>query len=297
MLSLPRLDPKHDLVFKLLLTSSEDILVALLSAVLKPEIPIRRATVLNPELPQSFPDDKRSILDVLVLLDDGTRIDVEMQCAKKPTLRDRALYYWAQLFSSQLESGQGYEKLTRVVSILFLDYRELSCPAFHEIFSIRGEHTGERFSPLLELHVIELPRLPPETTLDPLVRWGRFLVSRDPAELDRLTREDPMIGKAQEKLFELSADEKLRQRILEERRREVAHRIIKGAELAEARSEGLTQGKAEAILQLLELRGLTASSEIQARVLGCSDVKELDRLLARALTVADANELFDPGAP
>lgn len=52
-----RLDPKNDLVFKLLF-SDEELLVALLSAVLEPPVPIRRVKLLNPELPVSAMDDK-----------------------------------------------------------------------------------------------------------------------------------------------------------------------------------------------------------------------------------------------
>jgi predicted transposase/invertase (TIGR01784 family) len=74
-----RLSLTNDFVFKAVLTSSEDVLISLLTAVLKPPSPIGRARVLNPELPKDLADDKGGFLDVSVELQDGTRLDVEMQ--------------------------------------------------------------------------------------------------------------------------------------------------------------------------------------------------------------------------
>jgi hypothetical protein len=47
-----RLDPTYDVVFKLLFSrpSCKDLLISLLTAVLRPKQPITSATVLNPEL-------------------------------------------------------------------------------------------------------------------------------------------------------------------------------------------------------------------------------------------------------
>lgn len=53
-----RLDPTLDVVFKLLFSSDEELLIALLTAVLRPEKRIASAQVRNPELPKDFSDDK-----------------------------------------------------------------------------------------------------------------------------------------------------------------------------------------------------------------------------------------------
>src|SRR6187431_106874 len=92
-----RLDPKRDAVFKLLLGGSEPLLIALLTAVLKPPVPICRAIVQNPGLPRDFPDEKGSLLDVVVTLDDHSIVEIEMQADSAGVFCDRALYYWAGL--------------------------------------------------------------------------------------------------------------------------------------------------------------------------------------------------------
>jgi predicted transposase/invertase (TIGR01784 family) len=294
-----RLDPKNDLVFKILLSSSEDILIALLSAVLRPPIPIRSALVQNPGLPKDFPDDKGSFLDVHVLLDDGSRVDVEMQCSQHPTFRGRALYYWSQLFSVQLEAGEGYERLAAVVSILFLDYREFAFARYHEVFRLLGEQTGAHFSPLLEIHTIELPKLPAQTGGDPLARWGRFFASTDRDELRRLAEEDPMIQKAEKKLVELSADERLRQELLERKRREVAHRLMLGGAYQAGREEGLAEGEAKGRLvgeRLLLQKQLTLKfgplPEGVAQLIERAGEAELNLWAERVLAAATLLEVF-----
>jgi predicted transposase/invertase (TIGR01784 family) len=249
-----RLSLTNDFVFKAVLTSSQEVLIALLTAVLKPHSPIESARVLNPELPKDFEDDKGGFLDVAVVLEDGTRIDVEMQARRRGVLSARALFYWAGLFSRQLALGQDHSRLARTVSVLFLDYREFPFSQFHEVFRIRGEQTGIVFSPLLEMHTIELPKLRRLQGSVPvsdqaLVRWSRYLATKDPHEIQQLATEDPMIEKAEEKVTKLSTDPHLRELALERERRQIAEQIIRTAAwdeaVAEGRERGLAEGRAE----------------------------------------------------
>ena len=92
---LPLLDPKLDVVFKLLFAAPQnrELLVSLLTAVLQPACPIASVDVLNPELPKDLPGDRGAVLDLLVKLSDGRLIDVEMQADRHDGLRSRALYY------------------------------------------------------------------------------------------------------------------------------------------------------------------------------------------------------------
>jgi len=108
-----RLDPTLDIVFKMLFGSQagREALIDLLTAVLRPPRPITDVRVLNPEVGREQVGDKGIVLDLLVELSDGTRIDVEMQVARRAGLRRRAIYYWSRLYSGQLERGQPYTAL------------------------------------------------------------------------------------------------------------------------------------------------------------------------------------------
>jgi Arc/MetJ-type ribon-helix-helix transcriptional regulator len=59
-------------------------------------------------------------------------------------------------------------------------------------------------------------------------------------------------------------------------------------EVAEAKAEG----KAEAVLQLLEARSVAVGDEVRARILACRDLAQLERWLLRAATVTAVDELF-----
>jgi hypothetical protein len=62
---------------------------------------------------------------------------------------------------------------------------------------------------------------------------------------------------------------------------------------AEGETKGKAEGRAEAVLVVLEARGLHATEEVRARILACTDAAVLDRWLRAAVTVGDAAELFE----
>ncbi|MFE9737535.1 hypothetical protein [Streptomyces sp. NPDC006477] len=64
---------------------------------------------------------------------------------------------------------------------------------------------------------------------------------------------------------------------------------------AEGRAQGLAQGSADAILLVLEQRGLDVPDDVRARVTGCDDPETLRAWLTRAVTVASAEEIFADG--
>ncbi|HSC87571.1 MAG TPA: Rpn family recombination-promoting nuclease/putative transposase [Polyangiaceae bacterium] len=255
-----RLDPKNDVVFKLLFGRNEVLLIALLTAVLEPPRAIQKAFVRNPELPKDYFDEKGSYLDILVTLDDGTVVDVEMQCTRRPAFRARALYYWASVFAGQLVSGDGYDQLPRVTSVLFLDYRDLPGDGFHEVFRLRGAATDEIFSPLLEVHTVELPKAPASAA--PLPTWCRFLSSDDPLELATLGEQDPSIAMAERRLEEISADPAAREVAMERQRREMSAKLITN----HARIEGREEGQRAMLLQLAEMKFGPLSDSARERI-------------------------------
>jgi hypothetical protein len=59
----------------------------------------------------------------------------------------------------------------------------------------------------------------------------------------------------------------------------------------EARAEGTTRGKAEALLAVLAARGIAVGDAERVRI-GERDPVQLDRWLAGAVTCAEAAELF-----
>ena len=67
---------------------------------------------------------------------------------------------------------------------------------------------------------------------------------------------------------------------------------LRTAAMAEGEARGEAKGKAEGILTMLRARGLSVSEPVRARVLGCRDLRMLDRWLIRAATAASDTDVI-----
>jgi predicted transposase/invertase (TIGR01784 family) len=177
-----RLDPKLDIVFKLLFGEERNkpLLLSLLNAVLRPPAAIETITVLSPEPGKEAVDDKGIALDLRVGLASGEQVDIEMQSQPRPAGRERALYYWARLYGGQLARGDHYAELRRCVVVFITDFNELDDKRFHSTFRVEETHDHTPLTDQLEIHLIELPKLPQAalTNDEPdLVLWGKFLTA------------------------------------------------------------------------------------------------------------------------
>lgn len=232
MNQLKRLDPKNDVVFKLLLARNPELLKAMLEAVLRTQVD--NLEILNPELPGDLTWHKQVALDILVTTESGRRFDVEMQSYDHEGLKQRLLCYWARTYSSQLERGDEYVDLDPVISViwsvptLFPEIEEL-----HAMFDLRHQGSGIRYCDHLEIHLLQLAKLEKagqDRQDDPweaeVNRWARFLVAQSDEELERLAEESAVMGQAEEALKRLSQDW-LAQKAAEDRERsEAMHRRL-----------------------------------------------------------------------
>lgn len=71
--------------------------------------------------------------------------------------------------------------------------------------------TGEVYTDLMELHILELKKLPPEDQNEAgIIRWMRFLSGSSRKEFDHMAEKDEYIREACGELKKLSLDEKKR---------------------------------------------------------------------------------------
>jgi predicted transposase/invertase (TIGR01784 family) len=267
------LDPMLDVVFKLMFTraGTEPMLLSLLNAVLRPSQPIVSVTILNPDLDKKDVSDRGVVLDLRLRLLDGSQINVEMQMGRRSGMRERSLYHWARMYSSQLVKGNEYTALARCVTVFLLAYNELPSGRFHAKFVLREAHDDEVFTDQLELHLVQLRQLaglgPQEVEQEgALVGWGRFFVAQDEQEREALAMTDPNLAKAKEVLDELSADPATR-RLAADREEALLlyHFEINEARRA-GREEGLEKGQRALLLRLAHTRFGELPSDVARRV-------------------------------
>jgi predicted transposase/invertase (TIGR01784 family) len=189
-------------------------------------------------------DAKSIALDVRVQLESGEQVDVEMQSQRRPALRERALYYWARLYSGQLVRGDSYRELRRCVVVLITSFVELSSPRFHSVFHAAEQKSRRRLTDHLELHLVELPKLKSALDSDdePSLRsWGKFLTAAADEDFEELAMENPVFKQAKDALERLSADPEARVRAEQREMALISYEI----DLAKVRREGRVEGRAE----------------------------------------------------
>lgn len=147
---------KADFAFKELF-AHEKVRKQFLSDVLGiPLEQIRSVRIANPFLRRTFRRQKQGILDVALVLNDNTKIDVEMQVYRQNHYIKRKLYYLARMYTDDLMIGEKYRKLRRCISISLVDFEIFSdTEEYHSIFRLRDE-AGKELTDLWELHIIEL---------------------------------------------------------------------------------------------------------------------------------------------
>ncbi|MGL4522744.1 MAG: Rpn family recombination-promoting nuclease/putative transposase, partial [Bacilli bacterium] len=251
-----RLNPLNDFLFKKLFSEEENkhLLINFLNAILQKEILIEDLEIIrNTKLTRKLLKSKMGDLDVRAKLHDGSIVNIEVQVAPYKHMEKRSLWYWSRLYYDQLEKGQGYEELKRVIAINILDFimddEELD---FHAVYSIRKNtkhHT--QLTDLLEVHIIEMPKFEkyhrPNIELKPLDRWLLFLSKNCTKEiLMEVMSLDKHIEEAQKRLDFYAKDPEV-QEMYAIRERALLDRI---SYENEARREGEELGENNAKIEI-----------------------------------------------
>ena len=283
------MSPKVDFCFKELM-QNEKVRKGIIAALLgkSPEA-IESTTLLPTILRQEYPDDKYGILDVLVKMKDGTKIDFEMQVLPFIFWTKRSLFYWSKMFAGQIKKGDSYDALKRCIHVSILNFAHFPNDeeCYHKI-GLYDFNTGKVYSDLMELHILELSKLPPEALNESgLIHWMRFLNGKNRKEFEEMAEKDEYIGEAYELLKNLSADEKkrieyeYREKALKDYNTQILSYEQRGREegLKEGEKIGKAIGKQEARQELLiEFFQNGGTKEDAKKLLGATD-EELNQLI------------------
>ena len=108
---------KFDLMFKKVFGDKDDLmpLKKLLECIL--DIQPKNITILNPEIIGSSYYDKRTIVDLIVELEDNTQIGIEMNTNVNKYLIARNLRYLFKNIGQELKKGSTYKRLKKYIQI------------------------------------------------------------------------------------------------------------------------------------------------------------------------------------
>ena len=205
---------KSDVVFRLFYADerNEEFLISLLKSILRlPEDDYSRIEIADPHLLREFDGDKLAIIDVKLYTKNRKIIHVEIQLKVTPELQKRIILYDAKLITEQVGSGDDYDAIQKVISIIITDENLIpGSQKYHHRFTLYDSDAGVEFSDILEINTLELRKLPDSDDGTDLYDWAKFISAESEEELTMVAERNPVIEKAVVKLRELSADERAR---------------------------------------------------------------------------------------
>ena len=174
---------KYDFSFKYLFLN-ETVRRHFISDVLRiPLEDIRSVRLANTFLWKQHQKQKQGIVDVVVELNNDSKVNIELQVEVLSYWDKRSLFYLSKLFTEGLLSGQKYQKLKRCICISVLGFNLDESPKNHKVYRLRDE-AGHEFSDMLELHVIELNK--PLSGIGRMDVWIQLFNAKTEEELKML---------------------------------------------------------------------------------------------------------------
>jgi len=252
---------KSDVIFKALFGDelNKDFLIGFLQAVLKLDIDeYADIQIIDPHLKRRRKGDKLGILDVKVRTKAGKTVNIEIQLQITSEMRERIVYYGTKLITEQLQSGDEYDLIKKTISIVIageIFLREHN--EYHDVFTLYSRITKTEFTDILEIHTLELPKLPLEADGSELWTWLELINAESEEELKMLVKKEPKMRAVVERLLEINRDPATRalHEAREKDRRDSNARVRlamqrgKSEGRAEGITEGIQKGKAEGITE------------------------------------------------
>ncbi len=206
----------NDYMFRTILQRNNTVLKGLISAVLRLEPEeIHSVVVTNPIEPGVSSDMKEFILDIHVMLNGNTVINLEMQVQNLHNWEDRSLSYLCRSFD-QLTRGEDYTETKTVVHIGFLNFTPDRNPLeFFAIYKLQNMKNHAVYSDKFTLGVVDLTHIELATEEDrewQLDRWAELFTASTWEEIRMIAKNSEYLSSASQSLYELNTDDIERQK-------------------------------------------------------------------------------------
>ena len=268
------MSPKVDFAFKELMRD-ETVRKGFLSAVLGiKDTDIKKTVLLNTNLPKIHEDEKQGILDVRLTMNNNTEIDIEIQVAYMKAWADRSTFYVSKMLVEQVGINKKYSNIKKCIGINILDFDYIKdTQRFHTVYHISEDTEHIKYTDILEIHIVELPKLPTNDDGTDLYDWIKFIKAENKGEFEMLAKQSQYLQKAYETLEEISADQQkrleytARQKALYDYNTLMEENYERGVE--EGIEQGIQQGKSERDAELIErMKSKGMSDEEIGQILG-----------------------------
>ena len=216
-----------------------------------PSESIKEIKISNPELPPETVASKFSRLDLSLNVDDKL-VNVEIQVKTDTDYRDRTLFYWAKLYTSELKSGEDYAALKQTITINIINFNMFEGDDYHTEVAAMIKGKKEVFSDKFSMHFFELKKISknPKTSRE---QWLQFINADSEEDFEMVEATSmPIIQKAVKVIYDMSEDTKIRE--LARLREKALH--DEASALRQAKDEGKSEGVAM-VIEKMKASGMT----------------------------------------
>ena len=254
----------NDYMFKAVMQESKEVLINLVAALMRiDEERIVYCEITNPiELGRNI-YSKDCILDIKLILNGDTIINIELQIENEGYWPERSLFYWSRAYD-QLKEGENYRLLKPTYQIGIIDFSLFKDSAeFFSEYKILNTRTGRAYTENLCIRVLDLTKIDlARDGEEELVRWAKIFKSKTMDELRQVAGSKEVMQKMVVTLAKLSEEERIRQQCeaREKNERDMRSAYDFGVE------QGIEQGIEKVILELV--RDGIISKEVAAERLG-----------------------------
>lgn len=244
---------KFDLMFKKVFGDKNDImpLRELIKCIL--EIEPKEITILNPEIIGSSYYNKGTIVDLIVEIEDGTKIGIEMNTNVNKYLINRNLFYMFKIISKDRKRGSLYNELNRYIQI------NIDCEGKHKKpimkYKIADIENQDILTEKIEIVRVSLPYYVKRCynkavkDLDYKDKFIGMIGIEEKSKLDEIKKGEKTMEEILKKVEDFSDDEEILGAYDAEEHREETERLVMLGYLDEAEEKGMRKGMKKGIEQ------------------------------------------------
>lgn len=204
----------NDYMFRAVLQSNDKVLQGLICSLLHlSKREITSIEITNPVILGKSVEDKEFRLDINVLLNNNTVINLEMQVANEMNWPNRSILYLCRSFDNP-KHGQDYRETMSAIHIGFLDFTLFKeYPEFYSTYKLINVKNHHIYSNNFILNVVNLSRIDLATKEDRaygIDHWAALFKAKTWEELKMIAEKDKDIEEAARSLFQFCTDEQVR---------------------------------------------------------------------------------------
>lgn len=204
----------NDYMFRAVLQSNDKVLQGLICSLLHlSKREITSIEIINPVILGKSVENKEFRLDINVLLNNNTVINLEMQVANEMNWPNRSILYLCRSFDNP-KHGQDYRETMSAIHIGFLDFTLFKeCPEFYATYKLINVKNHHIYSDNFILNVVNLSRIDLATKEDRaygIDHWAALFKAKTWEELKMIAEKDKDIEEAARSLFQFCTDEQVR---------------------------------------------------------------------------------------